>query len=67
MEFVDIASRVCNMWRRYERVVGCMKNQLFGTYLKRCFGRTSLNYHTFCLLTRVVSPSLEQTITNMKK
>jgi hypothetical protein len=24
MEFVDMAPKVCNMWR-YERVVGCMK------------------------------------------
>jgi hypothetical protein len=27
MEFVDMASKVCNMWR-YKRVVGYMKNQL---------------------------------------
>jgi hypothetical protein len=31
--FVDMASRICNMWR-YERVVEYMKNQLLGSFLK---------------------------------
>jgi hypothetical protein len=39
MEFVDMASRVCNMWRRYEWVVGMHEKLTFlRTYLKRCFG-----------------------------
>jgi hypothetical protein len=36
MEFVDMASRIHNMWR-YETVVAYMKNQLLGSFLKRCF------------------------------
>jgi hypothetical protein len=36
MEFVDMASRVHNMWR-YERVVGCMKNQLLGSFSEKMF------------------------------
>jgi hypothetical protein len=36
MEFVDMASKVCNMWR-YERVVGYMKNQLLGSFSKKMF------------------------------
>jgi hypothetical protein len=36
MEFVDVASKVCNMWR-YERVVGYMKNQLLGSFSKMMF------------------------------
>jgi len=36
MEFVDMASRVCNMWR-YERVIGDMKNQLLGSFYEKMF------------------------------
>jgi hypothetical protein len=36
IEFVDMASKVCNMWR-YERVVGYMKNQLLGSFFKKMF------------------------------
>jgi hypothetical protein len=33
MEFVDMASRVHNMWR-YERVVGYMQNQLSRSFFE---------------------------------
>ncbi len=36
MEFVDMASKVHNMWR-YERVVGYMKNQLLGSFFEKMF------------------------------
>jgi hypothetical protein len=36
LEFVDIPPRVRSIWR-YERVFGYMKNQLFGSFLRRCF------------------------------
>jgi hypothetical protein len=36
MEFVDMALRVHNMWR-YERVVGCMKNQLSRSFFEKMF------------------------------
>jgi hypothetical protein len=31
IEFVDMASRICNMWR-YERVLKYVKNQLLGGF-----------------------------------
>jgi hypothetical protein len=36
MEFVDVASKVYNMWR-YEKVVRYMKNQLLGSFSKMMF------------------------------
>ncbi len=67
MEFVDMAPRVCNMWR-YERVVGCMKNQLLGSFFEKLFWQQMrLNYDTFCSFIRVVGSSLEQKNTQMKK
>jgi hypothetical protein len=36
MEFVDMASKIHNMWR-YERVVGYMKNQLLGSFFEKLF------------------------------
>jgi len=36
MEFVDMASKVHNMWK-YERVVGYMKNQLLGSFFEKMF------------------------------
>jgi hypothetical protein len=50
MEFVDVASKVYNMWR-YERVVGYMKNQLLGSFSKKMFQQwIRLNYDKFSLL-----------------
>jgi hypothetical protein len=31
IEFVDMASRICNMWR-YEKVMGHMTNQFLGSF-----------------------------------
>jgi hypothetical protein len=43
MEFVDMASRIHNMWR-YEKVMGYMKNQLFGSFFEKMFQQwTRLN------------------------
>jgi hypothetical protein len=36
MEFVNVASKVCNMWS-YEKVVGYMKNRLLGSFSKTMF------------------------------
>jgi hypothetical protein len=36
MEFVDMASRVHNMWR-YERAMGYMTNQLFRSFSENMF------------------------------
>ncbi len=57
MEFVDVASKVYNMWR-YEKVVRYMKNQLLGSFSKMMFWQwTRLSYDTFRSLIRVVSKS----------
>jgi hypothetical protein len=58
-EFVDMPPRVWNMWK-YERVVGYMKNQFFGSFLLKMFRqRTKLSFDTFHALTRVVGSSLK--------
>jgi hypothetical protein len=36
MDFVDMASRVCNMWK-YKRAVKYMKNKLLGNFSKKMF------------------------------
>ncbi len=36
MEFVDMTSKVCNMWR-YERAMGYMKNQLLWSFSENIF------------------------------
>jgi hypothetical protein len=36
LEFENMPSRVRSIWR-YERVLGYMKNQLFGSFLKKMF------------------------------
>jgi len=62
MEFVDMASRVCNMWR-HERAMGDMKNQLLGSFYEKMFEqRIRLSYDKFHSLIRVVGPSLKQKI-----
>jgi len=59
-KFVNMPTRVYNI-QRYERVVGYMKNQLFGSFSKKMFfQRTRSRYDTFCDLIRVLSPSLEE-------
>jgi hypothetical protein len=59
MEFVDMISKVCNMWR-YERVMGYMKNQLLRSFFENMFQQeTRLSYDTFRSLIRVVTPSLD--------
>jgi len=61
-EFVtcDMTSIVHNMCR-YEKVVGYMKNQLFGSFFEKMFWQqTKLRYDTFCSLIRVVGSSVEQ-------
>jgi hypothetical protein len=51
--------KVWSIWK-YERVVGYMKNQLFGSFSKKTFQQcTRFSFHTFCALIRVVGPSLE--------
>jgi len=67
MEFVDMASRVCNMWR-YEKVMGDMENQLLGSFYEKMFKqRMSSSYDMFCSLIRVVGPSLKRKNTHMRK
>jgi hypothetical protein len=65
-KFVNMPTRVHNIWR-YEKVVEYMKNQLFGSYSKKMFCQhTRLRYDTFCDLIRVLGPSLQEKITNMR-
>jgi hypothetical protein len=62
MEFVDIASRVHNMWR-YERSMGYMKNQFLGSFFENMFWqRTRLSYDTFRSLIKVMGTNLEPKI-----
>ncbi len=62
MEFVDMASRVHNMWR-YERAMGYMKNQLLKSFFENMFWqRTRLSYDTFCSLIKVAGTNLEPKI-----
>jgi len=50
MEFVDMASRVHNMWR-YERAMGYMTNQLLKSFSENMFWQqTRLSYDTFCFI-----------------
>jgi hypothetical protein len=68
MEFVDMASRVCNKWR-YEMVVAYMKNQLLGSFFEKMFRQQmKLSYDTFCSLQliKVVGSSLVQKNTHMR-
>jgi hypothetical protein len=59
--------RVQSIWR-YERVVGHMKNQFFGSISKKMFWQcTRLNFETFHALIRVVGQSLEWKNTNMRE
>ncbi len=59
LEFVNMPLKVWSIWK-YERVVGYMKNQLFGSFSKKTFQQcTRFSFHTFCALIRVVGPSLE--------
>jgi len=65
-EFVNMSPRVWSIWR-YEKAIGYMKNQFFGSVLKKMFQQhTRLSFDTFRVLISVVGPSLEQKITNMK-
>jgi hypothetical protein len=58
--------RVHNMWR-YEGVVGCMKNQILGSfYEKMSLKWTRLSYNTFCSLIKIVGSSFEWKI-HMRK
>ncbi len=58
-KFVDMPPRVRSIWR-YEKVVGYMKNQNFGSFLEKMFRQcTRLSFDTFCALIRVVGLSLE--------
>ncbi len=58
-KFVDMPPRLQNIWR-HEKVVGYMKNQLFGSFLEKMFQQcTRLSFDIFCALIKVVSPSLE--------
>jgi hypothetical protein len=60
MEFVDMASRVHNMWR-YKTVVAYMKNQFLGSFFEKMFRQQiKLSYDTFCSLQliKVVGSSL---------
>jgi hypothetical protein len=67
LEFVSMPLRVRSIWR-YEKVVGYMKNQLFGSFLEKTFRQcTRLSFDTFCALIRVVGTSLERKNTNMRK
>ncbi len=67
LEFVDMPPRVRSIWR-YEKVVGYMKNQLFGSFFKKMIRQyTRLIFDTFHALIRVVGPSLEQKNTNMRE
>jgi hypothetical protein len=67
MEFVDMTSKVFNMWR-YERPMGYIKNQLLGSFSENMFQQeTRLNYDTFRSLIRVVSPSLDWKNAHNKK
>jgi hypothetical protein len=59
LEFVDIPLRVWSIWK-YERIVGYMKNKLFGSFLLKMFQqRTRLSFDTFHALIRVVGSSLK--------
>ncbi len=59
IEFVDMTSKVHNMWR-YERAMKYMKNQILGSFFENMFQQeTRLSYDTFRSLIRVVSPSLD--------
>jgi hypothetical protein len=59
MEFVDMTSKVCNMWR-YERAMGYMKNQLLGSFFENMFQQeTRLSYDTLRSFIRLVSLSLD--------
>jgi hypothetical protein len=45
----------------YEKVVGYMKNQFFGSFSKKMFCQhTRLRYDTFCDLIKVLGPSLDK-------
>ncbi len=45
-----------------------MKNQFFGSFLEKIFWqRTRLRFYTFCVLIKVVGPSLEQKNVKMRK
>jgi hypothetical protein len=58
-KFLNMPPRVWCMWR-YDKVVGYIKNQFFGSFLKKMFQqRTRLSFDTFHALIRVVNPSLE--------
>jgi hypothetical protein len=62
-----MASRVHKMCK-YEKVVGYMKNQLFGSFFEKMFWQqTRLRYDTFCSLIRVLGSNLEQKNTHMKE
>ncbi len=62
MEFVDMASRVHNMWR-YERTMGYMKNPLLKSFFENMFWQqTRLSYDTFRSLIKVVGTNLEPKI-----
>jgi hypothetical protein len=65
-KFVNMPTRVYNIWR-YEKVVGYMKNQIFGNFSKKMFCQhTRLRYDTFCDLIRVLCPNLDEKNTNMR-
>jgi hypothetical protein len=50
MEFVDMAPIIYDMWK-YERAMGCMKNQLLGSFFEKLFWQQiRLSYDTFCSL-----------------
>jgi len=60
LEFCEHATKSSKKIWRYERAVGYMKNQLFGSFLEKMFQQcTRLNFDTFCALIKVVGPSLE--------
>jgi hypothetical protein len=62
-EFVNMPPRIWSIWN-YEKVVGYMKNQLFGVMF---WLRTRLSFDTLHALIKVVLSSLKQTNTNMRE
>jgi hypothetical protein len=59
-KFVDMPPQFgAHPWR-YEKVVGYMKNQFFGSFPKRMFQKcTRLSFDTFHVLIKVVGSNLE--------
>jgi len=58
-DFVDMSPRVQGICK-YERVVGYMKNQMFGSFSEKMFQQcTRLSFDTFHVLIRVVGSNVE--------